>query len=166
MADNLNHSNFQGVNELVHLSTHKAGDRDSDYYRIGKSLGDYSSIFRANGCPEEEMTNNLSISGRFNRDTFKELQEALSVDSIRDKLQNSSKQVWEIPFVSNDFEEDDFSSNEAQSEAYDDEDDNDVYGDEEAGEDEQEEMEAEVQEPNDAQKPLEDAGKAEGEQVD
>jgi len=49
MADNLNHSSVDITNEMMSMANHPLGDRNIDYYRIGKYLADYSAAFEANG---------------------------------------------------------------------------------------------------------------------
>jgi len=49
MADNLNHSSVDITNEMMSMANHPKGDRNLEYYRIGKYLVDYSAAFMASG---------------------------------------------------------------------------------------------------------------------
>ena len=68
MADNLNHSSVDITNEMICLSLHPQGDRNIEYYRIGKYLADYSQVYAAQGWSEEDIKKNkLNICGRYSR---------------------------------------------------------------------------------------------------
>ena len=110
MADNLNHSSVDVSNEMVSKLKHLEKQQSLSYYRIGKFLNDYSSIFSEDQIKE----NPLNVKGRFNREVFKTNQQALSVKNIRASLK-VGKQIWEVPFFKDTFFEDNDSDDEDES---------------------------------------------------
>lgn len=58
----------------------------------------------------------LNVSGRFNRESFKKNQELLSVENMKKGMQVRGKHIWELPFYTNKYAEDNDTSDEESSE--------------------------------------------------
>lgn len=54
----------------------------------------------------------LNVSGRFNRESFKKNEELLSVENMKKGMQVRGKHLWELPFYSNKYQEDNDTSDE------------------------------------------------------
>ncbi len=117
MADALNHNCVEISNETISLPLHPEGDTNGEYYRISKYLGDYSSIFLANPGTEEVMKQSLNnIRGRFSRPLYQMNEAAMDVDNVTELL-DTGKQIWQIPFKYNAYEEDNDSEDEEDEDA-------------------------------------------------
>ena len=117
MADNCNHNSFFITNEFINLSMHTNKQNDASYYRYAKYMADYSAAFRANGWSQEKIKrNSLNITGRFSREVYNMNTKVLSTDHFKNNLESSNKQIWEVPFFYEPFDEDNDSSDEERIE--------------------------------------------------
>lgn len=74
MGDNLNHSSVDITIELVNTRKHIEAFRDPHYFKIGKYLNDYTSLFENTVMKKENINiddlkdeeTKLNIKGRFN----------------------------------------------------------------------------------------------------
>ena len=118
MADNLNHSDVNVVLELIHKSIHLQPNEESTYFYKAKYMNNYAEVYSA-----QEIKENPIILGRFNKENFEE-NNRLS-DPSEFKKHSESKFIWQIPFLCDNFDED----NDTDRESSDDEE----YVEEDAG---------------------------------
>lgn len=116
MADNLNHSSVDITQELVNLTLHKDGHKNSEYYRVSKYLNDYSAAYKAHGYSDDEINKyDVNIKGRYNRKIFELNQESLSVENLRANLLLNKKQIWQVPCYIDSLKEDNDTSSDDES---------------------------------------------------
>ena len=118
MADMLNHTSTDINYEIINISLHQDGELDESYFRISKFFHDYSAVFKAHGFTEQQMKDlMLNVSGRFNRESFQKNQELLSVESMKKGMQARGKHIWELPFYSNTYPEDNDTSDDEEEDS-------------------------------------------------
>lgn len=79
-------------------------------------MNDYSHIFKKLNIPLEiNGEKNINIFGRFNRKLFELNQQSLSMENLRANM-STDKQIWQLPFYSDEYFEDNDTSDEESEE--------------------------------------------------
>ena len=118
MADNLNHSDVNVVQEIIHRSLHLKESEESSYFYKAKYMNNYAQLYSAQEIKEFPV-----ILGRFNKENFEENNKLSDPKEFEKHAQ--TKQIWQIPFLCDNFDEDNDTDRESSS----DED----YGEEDPG---------------------------------
>ena len=96
---------------------HTEKENDNSYYRYAKYMVDYSQAYKANGWSREMIRRNrINIAGRFDREMYDMNNMVLSTENYKESLENSDKQIWEVPFFYEPYDEDNDSTDEEQVE--------------------------------------------------
>ena len=61
-------------------------------------MSDFSQLYSSQSWSQNQIDEQLNITGRFNRDQFKANNDKLSVKTFRESLQNSEKHIWDLQF--------------------------------------------------------------------
>lgn len=71
MADNINHSDINAVNEIIQKEFHpKATFRSDGYFRKTKFMNDYSHLYSEQELAQLDEQGKKNVYGRFNRELF------------------------------------------------------------------------------------------------
>ena len=114
MADNLNHSHITVVNETINLELQRYGDDNSKYYTKDKFMNDYSVLFEEENIENEQQKAN--IIGRFNRERYNINIQKYSLENWKKELEE--RQIWDVTYKGEDYEEDNDTSEEEDEEPY------------------------------------------------
>ena len=113
MADNLNHSCVDVTQELINLKLNLEGPVNHSYFRVSKSLNDYTSIYAKNGLTQEEINKHgLNAKGRHNKEMYETNSKLLSTENLRQTISDLDKHIWEIPYYLDRYIEDNDSEDE------------------------------------------------------
>ena len=116
MADNLNHSDVNVVLELINKSIHLEENEESTYFYKAKYMNNYSQVYSA-----EEIKQKPVILGRFNKENFEENNKLSDPNEFITHAK--TKFIWQIPFLCDNFDEDNDTDRESSDEEeYDEED--------------------------------------------
>jgi len=111
MADNVNHSCVDVTNEIINTELQKQGHLNPHYFRVSKFMGDYSAIYTARGdsLADCKLAN---VRGRLNNDQLRDDQALTSLENVRRILEQEEKHIWDVPFIFQDYAEDNDSEEE------------------------------------------------------
>lgn len=117
MGDNLNHNSVDITIELVNTQKHLQAAADPSYFKIGKYLNDYSTLFEATGTSEyPDSESELNAKGRFDNHNYAQHHRILSVQNIRFQIEFKAVPLWDILAKVDKFGEDNDSSDEESEE--------------------------------------------------
>lgn len=119
MADVFNHSDVNVLCEIVTKSLHLIADEESSYFTKAKYMNNYHAIFK-----KEDVKNDYdfyNVNGRFNKENFYQNQKLYEPSQF--KLHSADKDIWEVPWIRDVYNEDNDSSDEESEEESEEEDD-------------------------------------------